>query len=413
MKKEMKIKKSIIIFGVVLTTILMVSSATAVQQVNSESLMDKIDKKEKENSGFLEQLGTLDEFNPVDADKNRVQGLMNKINSFLDSNDLRLSNYETSDLYNTLEFQNLLNKDDGLENEMSTLKDELNTIVDNYAGIWPDELLKETLFTEISDFFSNLMQSDEYTNFKDSIMEETIKPLANSLGNVYTAKNKVKLSNTNEVDENNDLEETSALGFVAEQILIGLCTIVFFVNWMVFGHEWGQATEKIIGIVLAALVTIPAICILISDVVTGCGQVAFEALIATFMIIVGAFAETLKQAIYAAGIFGAVLWGVVFVLNLYILPIEFFVVFVIMFFEYADFELGYVVSHLGELVSTILLQAAEHARDQYENLFGPIQLPKSNRLFSNIKLFISNLFSNFLEQMDFLRKIFSNYMTVR
>ena len=65
-------KKSIIIFGAVAITFLMVSSVTAVPQVSSQPLVEQIEKTEQKEGIPIEDIIGLSDFTNFEADKENV-----------------------------------------------------------------------------------------------------------------------------------------------------------------------------------------------------------------------------------------------------------------------------------------------------------------------------------------------------
>lgn len=344
----------------------MVSSATAVPQVHSQPLINKIERENKtENSlDFIEELTNYVDF---DADRERVLNLKGKIDAFLADNKLLESNFEESSFYQSTAFQDLINKDGGLENDLLSLAEETSSQWEFYYNTYGVEYAREFVVDQvIRPFFEDFFSGDEYTNLLDAF-EGDSQALADEMGKVYKARSKNVVENNPATNEESTV---GTLGFVAENLLIGICTMIFLANWIVFGNVLGEATEYIVAMILGALLIIPAILILAADVVVGNVYVAFEALIAAVITLLNVFAETLAEAVYAAGLVGFLVWGVAFLVSLPLIPIELFIVFVMAYFEYTNVEIGYILNHLPGFVDEILKRAARNARDLWESIFG-------------------------------------------
>ena len=410
-------KKSIIIFGAVAITFLMVSSVTAVPQVSSQPLVEQIEKTEQKEGIPIEDIIGLSDFTNFEADKENVLKLMGKLGNFLEINKLTESQYKTSDIYNRPEFQNFINRGNGIENGLGDLAYALSDIVDKHSGVWPEELLRETLVATAKDFFADLIGSTEYYDFKASVYDDTLMPLAEDLAKVYKGKDKAALTTTNNNDGKDvQTNDVSATGFVAEQLLIAFCTIVFLAHWIFWvvalggiGDAIAEITEPIIGILLAMLITIPAVCILITDLVIGNVQAAFEALLVAIVTAAGFFADTLVEAIWAAGFVGLVVWALASPIILGLTGLDFFVTFIVSFFEYANYEIGYVANHLGDLVTEILKAAERNARDIYESIFGP-GLGNPKQINKSRQSLLVQLFARIIEKISTLERMFSKHM---
>jgi len=309
-----------------------------------------------------------------------------KLESFIADNSLSKDAYEDSSFYQTAEFQDFLNKDGGLESNLLSLAEETSTQWEFYYNTYGEEAAKEYVIGEvIKPFFEDLFSSDEYTDLLGAF-EDDSQALADELGKVYKARSKNAVESNPEANEE---PTVGTLGFVAEQLLIGICTIVFLANWIVCGNVLGEATQFLVAMILGALLIIPCIIILAADVVVGNAYVAFESLIIAVITLVGFFAETLAEAVFAAGLVGLLVWGIAFTFNLGLLPIELFIVFVMTYFEYASVELGYILENLPLYVYAILEKASQNARDLWESIFGtannnPSISPRLTRFLARI-----------------------------
>lgn len=113
-----RIRKYVLVFGAVAIALLMVSSATAVEQVNSKPVTDYIANKQN----YCEKLSYLKEIFDVEADQNYLQNFESLLTSdrFIDFvNSPEVYNLIYSDkflaLYNTDRIQNFINSDLFLE----------------------------------------------------------------------------------------------------------------------------------------------------------------------------------------------------------------------------------------------------------------------------------------------------------
>lgn len=360
-----KLKEGVIFFGAVLLSLLMVSSATAVPQVHSQPLTNQLEKQ-NDADDLSELITDLTDYTDFEVDKKRFEMLDYKIKSFLSENNIGVDNYQESDLYQSSQFQALLNKNGNFENQLEYLADDVSEMWELYYTQYGEEYAKEFVTNElIMPFFEDFFSGTEYSDLL-SYFESDSRALAEELGEVYNAKSKNVINS----DSENEQETVGSLGFILEQALIGICTVVFLINWILFGNTLGQVTQTIVAAVLWVLLLIPATIILTSDVVVGSAEAAFEALLVAITNLFQIFADSLSQFIWNAGIFGFVIWAIGFIVNLPFLPIEFFVTFLVAFYEYAEYEVGYVINHLGPLATEILLRAAENAEDIWNSLFG-------------------------------------------
>ena len=359
-------------------SLLLVSSATAVPQVHSQPVINKIERENKTENplDFIKELTNYVDF---DADRERVLKLKGKIDAFLADNKLLESNFKESSFYQSTKFQAFINKDGGLENDLLSLAEETSSQWEFYYNTYGEEYAREFVVDQvIRPFFEDFFSGDEYTNLLGAF-EDDSQALADDMGKVYKARSKNVVENNPATNEESTV---GTLGFVAESLLIGICTMIFLANWIVCGNVLGEATEFIVAMILALLLIIPAIIILATDVVVGNVYVAFEALIAAVITLLSVFAETLAEAVYVAGLIGFLVWGLAFILNLGLVPIEFFIVFVMAYFEYANVELGYIIDHLGPLITEILIRASENARDLWESIFGGYNNPSISPRFA-------------------------------
>ena len=396
-------KKTLIFVGVVAVALLMISSVTAVPHASSKPLVEQIERSEQSVEDPLENIMSQSDFAPYNPRKEKVVSLENKFEQFLNENKLTVSNYKSSNIYNSPEFQNLINKGNGFNNEMQALYDELNGIIDQFSEIWPEELLKETLFNTVEDHFENFILSAEYAEFIDAFEDNTIRPLVEELGEVFDDESEIVENSNN--DQSVSPNSISAVGYFAEQILIAICTVVFFIGFCSAGHSqaFQNAMQLILGIILGALVVIPACCILISDVILGNAQAAFEAVLTAVVVVVSAAVELLSIAVYDYGIIGLMIWIIGFMINLNFIPLELFIAFIVAYMEYADCKPGYVLTNLGPLVNEILTQAVQNAKDIYDGIWGSGSGPKNKSRL----LLLNQFFERIMKKFKLLEQIFS------
>jgi hypothetical protein len=396
-KKNFKIKAIAVI-------LLMVIAVVAVPSISGQSLMNSIEKENKKLD-IDSLLSTLNNYNDFEADREKVIKLMGITDAFLVNNKLKIEqntdltfeyNFKESDQYNSDEFQNFISGNSDLEDDLEQLARQASDTWEFHINYGEEQAKEVVVNSVVKPFFTDLFNentNEEYASVKDAFYEDS-ENLANDWINVYKAKSKT-ITADSVAGENHNFKTTGTMGFVLEHLLIGICTAIFLANWVVFGNTLGIITEPFVGLILGLLLVVPAIIVLAADVVVGSAQAAFEALLATTMTMLEAFGQSLANSIYHAGFVGLVIWTIAFIFNLGLVPLEFFVVFLVYFYENADYELGYITNHLGPLISEILLRAAENAYDIWQNIFGPTAtklIRIRNVMLSDLIEFISRLF---------------------
>jgi len=100
------VKKTLVIFGVVIIAMLMVSTATAVPQVQSKSVMDKLEQIEKANNLLFNQ-ETINKLVSGDLNEADLQAIANSLdlNGFVNY----FTSTEFANFFKSAGVQNFLN----------------------------------------------------------------------------------------------------------------------------------------------------------------------------------------------------------------------------------------------------------------------------------------------------------------
>jgi len=199
------IKKNIILFVAVTIALLMVSSATAVPQTNSEPVMEKIEQLEELEKLMLEQnLGDI--FNLAEMDEESIEEAMNQLNNFLIGQgvgsfnvqemnaDFSAENYmayissdEFADLFNHDDIQTALNSGD--YNDYITNDETINSILN-------------------SEFFNSFLNCDFAQQILDNINGGGDSTVINSQTTTQTQQAPLNTGRGNLI-----LEGTTIIGF--------------------------------------------------------------------------------------------------------------------------------------------------------------------------------------------------------
>ncbi len=354
-------KKTIIIFGAVLVSLMMVSSVTAVQKTNSEQVMDFIGENNK-NKNDIEDLENLLSDDIEIPDNQKIANLKYVINNFLKNKGIKDN---SNGIYNPDDFA-------WENNEQKTKFIELKNLIKDEVNI-----LKEEFKNKHADYGIDYKSGDvndykdyppEFISEVSNIIEERFRKYFSEGGSEYNRYNDLKTSFEEagfyeELNDylknafpNSDITSTGS-NSLAEEILIQFCVAYFIVWFFCVGklvpniNDWNFPLLKI-------LLVIPAAVSLMLGVLGNNILAAGVAFVAAFETILSAYLDSFMGAL-EYGLLGLTVWifaAYASVSSGFVI-VAFILIWLKEYLERADFTIGDILLLLPEYIKDIIRAA--------------------------------------------------------
>ncbi len=430
----MTFKKTIIFFGAVLISLMMLSNVSAVQHLNSQTIVKTIDQK-NEIENFMDDCYSESELGQLLKTSSNVElpdnQLISNLKFKLDQFSTRYgvgNNIDNFNWKNQEQKQLFINFKNDIENDFQGLIEEISVIESNYdTNIKVEDKFNEnieryqnwdkgffdTVSSTVWNFFEGYIKSDEFNNLEQSFVDTGIyDELEGYIGIALR-------------------EEEGDIGFeysgIIDNVMIFICYVVFMANYVLFGPTGSQATDELVALLLGIILFIPASISVIFHYLSQNVVNAGIAFVATVEVFLAFYGGTLLQSLQF-GIAGFLIWAVFAVASFTVggpvLAVAFILTWISKFIEISDeWEPGDIINVIPQYVHDIIMAAWEmvpnycgsYSQNKLTNYVDkwcdiwPLPEPDTKPKSRTNNFFKSISFERFIERVKILLKNYDFY----
>ena len=360
-------KKTILVLGAFLVSLMMISSVSAVQQVNSQSVVKVIEQKEKMEN-YIDNLYIDNEIDQVLnsvqdlPDKQLISNLKYKLDQFITKygvgnniDDFSWKNKPQKNLFTTIK--------NSIEDDIQTLMDDISNIETTYGKNiqvedpnnentevyknWNNGFI-QTVSSTVWDFFKDYIKGDNFNSLKQSFSDTGIyDELEEYIG--------IALDTEGEV--------TFQYGSIIDMVMIFICYVVFMANYILFGPVGSQVTDDLVALLLGILLFVPASVSVIFHYLGENVINAGVAFISTLELFISFYGQALMNSLNF-GLVGFLVWGLFavgsFTVGAPIVIVAFVLTFISEFIVMSDdWEPGDIINIIPQYIHDIIKAAWE------------------------------------------------------